>query len=139
VNALIRLVLGPGRMPEQLRARLTTEGLILLEEGLVGSITWRNYRAPGEYASWRRQAVSGAVGISNRSFVVFAGRAKRIDLPVRHPVRGAIEVTMEAPDRVMFAHDAGAMLPDRSGRIEYRLRTERAASILIGFYESDQG
>jgi hypothetical protein len=139
MNVLTRLVLGPGRMPEPLRARLTTEGLILLEEGLVGSITWRNYRAPGEYASWRRQAVSGAVGISNQSVVVFAGRAKRIDLPLRHPRRSVLEVTVEAPDRLMFSHDAGAFLADRSGRIEYRLRTKQAARILIEIFEFDQG
>ncbi|MBO0867514.1 MAG: hypothetical protein J2P15_03025 [Micromonosporaceae bacterium] len=129
MNVLARLVLGSGRLPEQLRARLRSESLILLEEGLIGSITWRDYRAPGQYANWRKDLVSGAIGISNTSLVVFAGRAKRIDLPLRHPRRSAVEVSLERPDRILFAQDAGAFLPDRSGRIEYRLRTAQAGHI----------
>jgi hypothetical protein len=44
VNPL-RLLLGSGRLPAQIRAELAHDDVVLLEEGLVGSVTRRHYRA----------------------------------------------------------------------------------------------
>jgi hypothetical protein len=55
VNSLRRVLPGSGRLAEELRAALTAEGLVLLEENLTGSITYRNYRAPGQRSSLKRR------------------------------------------------------------------------------------
>jgi hypothetical protein len=128
VNALQRLLLGAGRLPEDLHASLVTGGdVVFVEEGLIGSITRRRFRAPGRYSSWQRQAVSGAIAVTGgRRVVVWAGRYKHIDVPVTHPLWATIEFTVDPPDRVCFAYDPGATDPRVSGRVEVRLKTRQA-------------
>lgn len=130
MNPFLRLLLGSGRLPEQIRAELAAGGIVLLEEGLTGSVTYRRFRAPGQRANWRKQAVTGAVAVGADRLVVWAGHFRHIDVPLAHPVRAAIEVRAERPDRVCFAYDAAATSPDRSGRVEVRLRTPRAEHIV---------
>jgi hypothetical protein len=45
VNPLRRALLGPGQLPVELRAALAAEKALVLEEGLTGSVTFRNYHA----------------------------------------------------------------------------------------------
>jgi hypothetical protein len=127
MSVLRRVLLGSGEMPGDLRSAVATEEPLVLEEGLAGSVTYRQFRAPGQFAGWRKEAVSGAIAVTGRRLVVWAGRFKHIDVPHDHPLRAGIEVIAERPDRICFAYDAGAGNPLRSGRVEVRLRTERAA------------
>ncbi|MDT3440290.1 MULTISPECIES: hypothetical protein [unclassified Pseudofrankia] len=129
MNALRRMLFGAGQLPADLRATLEAEGLVLLEEGLTGSITYRNYRAPGQRSSWRKEAVSGAIAVSAGRLVVWAGRGKHIDVPLASPFLTAIDIGVEPPDRVRFAYDAGKFNPTRSGTVEVRLRTPRATHV----------
>lgn len=129
VNPFLRMLLGSGRLPERLRAELAGTDLVLLEEGLVGSVTYRHYRAPGRRSNWRKDAATGAVAVTANRLVVWAGHFKHIDVPLDHPVRATIEVRAEQPDRVCFAYDAGTTSPDRSGQVEVRLRTRQAERI----------
>lgn len=129
MNPFLRAFLGSGRLPDQLRDQLTANDLVLLEEGLVGSVTYRNYRAPGRYANWKKTAAAGAVGLAGNRLVVWAGGFKHIDVPLDHPVRAAIQVSAGEPDRICFTYDAGATNPNRSGTVEVRLRTPQAPRI----------
>ncbi|WP_035928362.1 hypothetical protein [Pseudofrankia saprophytica] len=129
MNPVRRMLLGAGQLPADLRASLESEDLVLVEEGLTGSITYRNYRAPGQRSSWRREAVSGAIAISAGRLVVWAGRGKHIDVPRAGVFLAAIDIGVEPPDRVRFAYDAGKFNPTRSGTVEVRLRTPRAAHV----------
>jgi hypothetical protein len=130
VKPLRRALLGSGRLPEDLRAALIAEGLVVLEEELTGSITYRNYRAPGQRSSWKKEATSGAIAVTANRLVVWTGRSKHIDVPLDHPLRAAIEVSLDPPDRVCLGYDAAAFGPSRSGQVEVRLRTPQAAHIV---------
>jgi hypothetical protein len=129
VNPLRRMLLGSGRLPAELGSDLAMESLLLLDEGLSGSITFRHYRAPRSRSSWRKEPISGAIAVSSRRLVVWAGRSKHIDVPLTHPLRTAIEVTVDRPGRVCFGYDAAAFNTSRSGRVELRLRTAHAARV----------
>jgi hypothetical protein len=119
-----------GQLPDELRASLTAEHVQFLEERLRGSVTRRNYRAPGQYAKWRKDATWGAIAITDRRLVVWAERFKHIDVPHDHPVRAGIKVTADRPDRVSFAYDAGATNTSISGQVEVRLATGQAAHVV---------
>jgi hypothetical protein len=123
MGLLRRVFLGSGELPGDLRSAVAEEQPLVLEEGLAGSVTYRRFRAPGEYAGWRKDAVSGAIAVTGRRLVVWAARFKHIDVPHGHPLRAGIEVAAERPDRICIAYDAGAGKPLRSGRVEVRLRT----------------
>lgn len=130
MHRFVRAMVGSGRLPAALEAELQAQGLLLYEPDLVGWVTRRRYRAPGEYTSWGKELVSGSVAVTGRRLVVWAGRFKHIDVPTGHPLRAAIEVSAEEPGRVLFGYDAGLTDPTRRGRVEVRLRTPRAADIV---------
>lgn len=125
------MFLGPGRLPDDLRAGIAAEQPLALEEELTGSVTYRNYRAPGRYSSWRKQAVAGAIAVTPGRLLVWAGRFKHINVPHRHPLRASIKITAEAPDRLCFGYDAAAGGSERSGQVEVRLRTARAEELAV--------
>jgi hypothetical protein len=129
VGLFRRVLVGSGQLPADLRAAVAAEERLVLEEGLAGSVTYRNFRAPGQFAAWRKNAVSGAIAVTDQRLVVWAGRFKHIDVPHDHQVRAGIEVTAERPDRIRFGYDAGATNTSLSGHVEVRLRTRQAVDI----------
>jgi len=131
MNLFRRVFLGSGRLPEDLRTSLDAEGVLLLEEGLPGTITYINYRAPRQYSSWRKVAFTGAIAITGRRFVVAASRGGRpIDVPLAHERRDAVTVSADGPDKVKFSVDPSAFDPRKSGTVEVRLRTPRAPQVV---------
>jgi hypothetical protein len=129
VNPLRRLLTGAGLFPAELRAGLDAEGVMALDEGLPGSITYRDYRAPGRRSSYRKEAVTGAIAVTGQRLVVWAGRGKQIDVPLIHPSRALIDVGLDGPDRISFGYDAGRFSDSRCGTVEIRLRTPKAGHI----------
>lgn len=130
MNPLRRLLFGSGRIPEPLRTQLAAEGLLAQDEELRGWITYRHYRAPGEFASWRREATTVAIAVTRIRLVVWTGRVKHVDVPHTHSKRSSVAVTSDRPDRLSVAYDAGAFRSDRSGQVEIRMRTPRAAELV---------
>ena len=47
VGLFTNLLLGNGTLKPKLRAALESEGVVLLEEGLPGTITYAHFKAPG--------------------------------------------------------------------------------------------
>ena len=129
MSALRRLLLGSGRLPEHLRVQLLADDVLVLEEGLFGSVTYRNYRAPGRRTTLRKQAVSGAIAMTADRLVVWAGGMKHIDVPRGNALWRATDVQAETPEQVRLAYDAGATNTALSGRVEVRLHTGQAARI----------
>ena len=129
MNPVRRLLMGSGQFPAELRAFLDAEGIMALDEGLPGSITYRNYRAARRHTSYRKQPVTGAVAVTGQRLVVWAGRGKQIDVPLIHPNRRLIDVDVDEPDRLRFGYDAGRFNGSRSGTVEIRLHTAKAGHI----------
>ncbi len=127
---LHRMRFGSGRLPEDLRGELLASGdVVLLEEALLGSVTYRRYRGPGRRSSWAREAVRGAIAVTAGRVVIWAGRVKHVDVPRPSSHLAALEVTTERQDRLCVAYDAGAFNPNMTGRVKVRLRTPQAARI----------
>jgi Domain of unknown function (DUF1707) len=117
------------RLPDRLRAELTADGLLILDEILSGSITHRRYRTPGKYIEYNRVPVVGTVAVSVGRLVVWAGNAKRVDVSFGQPLRAAVALAIDKPGQLLIKVDAQAAHPDRSGFIEFRFRTPNAATI----------
>ena len=130
VNTLRRLLIGSGTMPDVLAAALVADGLVLLEQGLPGSVTYRHYRAPRQYSSYRKVAISGAVGISAHRLIVWDGKLRQIDVPISLIADSGVTIAETHPGRVSFQYDAGRFSPERSGSVEVRLRTAQAGRIV---------
>lgn len=125
-----RLLCGSGRLPKMVRDQVAGGDVLLLEEGLGGSITYRNYKAPGKRARLKKVGIAGAVCVTDRRLLVWGARGKLVDVPRDDDRFAAIEVGTEGPDRVLFAWEAGLFHDNRSGRVEVRLHPVKADQVV---------
>jgi hypothetical protein len=122
---------GPGTLAADLRTRLVAEGLLFLAENLPGVMVFRRYRAPGQRIFRRTVQVRGAVGISRRGLVVWAGGGKRVDVPFADLRWDAsVSYSVDRAGRLRIVGAVAPFHPDRSGRIEYRFVTGHAHEIV---------
>jgi hypothetical protein len=126
-----RFLFGSGRLPKMVRDQISSEEVLLLEEGLGGSITYRRYRAPGKRARLKKVAIAGAVCITDRRLLVWGARGKLIDVPFDDERFAAIEVQAEELDKILFAWEASVFHDNRSGRVEVRLHPLAAAQVVV--------
>src|SRR2546430_14379501 len=63
-KTLLYRLFGVGSVPRQLSATLQSEGIVLLDEGIAGSVTYLDFRAPGKRSNWRRQWFTGTIALT---------------------------------------------------------------------------
>ncbi len=68
-KTLLYRLFGVGKIPAQLSAELRSEVIVLLDEGIPGSDTYLDFRAPGRRSSWRRQWFTGAIALTQTRLV----------------------------------------------------------------------
>jgi hypothetical protein len=121
---------GLGKIPEPLRRTLEGEGLLLMDEGVAGSVTYVNFRSPGRVSVWRRQWFGGAIALTRVRLFALRYAKTVIDVPLADERIRAMRFSVEAETTLLIAFDAGLFHSDWSGQIEYRFRTEQASAFL---------
>lgn len=119
-----RLFLGPGRFREPLRSEIVAAGPLVLEEGLRGSYVLRE---AGEYTL---NPTRGAVAVCPNRFVVWARRAKTVDVPLTRAWFERLTVTADRPDRLVITAQLGATPGVSIDSLAVRLRTPQAQRIV---------
>jgi hypothetical protein len=133
VGLFTKLLLGNGTLKPSLRAALESEGLVLVEEGLPGSIRYANFKAPGRRSRGKITGQCFGLGISERRLALYcrSGRVKLIDQPFTEPRLGAVDVSLEGEDRVALLIDYDRVeVPQVSGQMTIRARTPNAARVV---------
>jgi hypothetical protein len=128
MNPFRRILLGTGCLPDELRGEVMAEGVLLLEEGLRGSVTYRHYRAPGRRANWSKSGLYTALAVTSARVVVASERGKTVDCPRD---QDGMEVSTDGPDRLLLVFDAAKLSHQRSGRVEVRLRLPDAQRAVV--------
>lgn len=116
------------QLPVALREQLTGEGILLIEEAVRGSITYHDLRTSTGNLDGRRR-VSATIVVTGRRLLIWASGAKHVDLPVGHPGRVAVTVTVPKRQWLRIETDAGRFGSALSGLVVHRYRTEQAARI----------
>jgi len=130
MNPLKRLLFGSGRLPKMVRDQIDGEDVLLLAEGLTGTITFRKYKAPGKRSRLKKVGVAGAVCVTDKRLLVWGARGKLVDVPRDDERFAAIEVGAEGADKVLFAWEASLFHDNRSGRVEVRLHPVQADQVV---------
>jgi hypothetical protein len=128
-----RLLLGKGTLKPNLRAALESEGVVLIEEGLTGSIRYSNFKAPGRRYKGKITGECFGLGISEQRLALYcrSGRVKLIDQPFTEPRLSALDVSLDGDDRVELRIDYDrAAVPKVSGQMTIRARTPNAATVV---------
>ena len=128
-----KLLLGNGTLRPDLRAALESEGIVMVEEGLPGRITYEHFKAPGKRHHGKIVGECLGLGISEQRLALYcrSGRAKLIDKPFTEPQLSALEVSLEGDDTVALRIDFDrAAVPKVSGRMTIRAVTPNAPSVV---------
>lgn len=136
MNFLGRLLLGDGRLTPAMKDALTAEGLVLLEEGLGGSVRYKRFRAPGKYFHGKIALERIGLGVSEKRVVAYcrSGRVKLIDSEFASPRLDALDVSVKDEGRVAFHVDYGRLdqadAAGVSGAITIVARTPNAERVV---------
>jgi hypothetical protein len=133
VGVLSNLLLGNGTLRPKLRAALESEGIVMVEEGLPGRISYEHFKAPGRRHDGKIVGECLGLGISEKRLALYCrwGRVKLIDTPFTEPRLSALEASLEHDDTVALRIDYDrAEVPNVSGQMTIRAVTPNAASIV---------
>jgi hypothetical protein len=129
-KTLLYRLFGVGRMPAQWRTMIESEGVVLFDEGIGGSVTYRDFRAPGRRSSWRKVAFSGSIALTKTRLLALQYANPAIDVPLDDQRLHQMQFSVEGEGKLLVAFDASLFHNDWSGTIEYRFRTEQAGEFL---------
>jgi hypothetical protein len=128
-----KLLLGNGKLRPELRKELESEGLVLIEEGLPGSVRYTHFKAPGRRFHGKVTPERMALAISRKRFVVYckSGRAKLADSPFTSPNLRGVGVSLDGDDRVVIRIDYDKLDVERvSGQVALHARTSNARRVV---------
>ena len=108
-----------GGLPRRDRRRLADEGIVVLEEGIRTTVTWRNVRLPGRRIAWRKQCFSAALVITQRRATAVAGWIRLLDVSKDDVRARAIVVTVDDRGRMHVTIDASILHSKGRGTIDY--------------------
>lgn len=112
------------------RNQLKPEGIILFEEDVKATMTFRNFRAPGRYASVRKVLITSLVALTQKRILALKGSSPIVDVPFTDERLRQIKFSLENDKTLLAAFDANLFQPDWSGKIEYRFKTPKAKEFL---------
>jgi hypothetical protein len=119
-----------GAIPKDARSQIHKEGVVLSDEGIAGSVTFRNFRAPGRYSSWRRNWFSGSIVLTRKHFLAFSWSKPIIGVAWDDQRIKALNCSLEKKQILYIAFDASTFNEDWSGDVEIRFSTRLARSFL---------
>ena len=119
-----------GRVPKQALPALESEGIVLLDEGLRGSVTLRDYRAPGRIHSYRKSVLAGSLVITGQRFAGFAFSKPLINIPLHDDRLRSLDISVPSDELLRISFDAGVFDLQRSGTVECRYHTRHASEFL---------
>jgi hypothetical protein len=112
------------------KSQLQPEGIVLFEEDVKGSMTFRNFRSPGRYANWRKVAITSLLILTKKNIIALKGSSPIINVPLTDARLRQMKFSLENEKTLLVAFDANLFQPDWSGEIEYRFHTPQAREFL---------
>ncbi len=128
-TSLLYRIFGAGKIPAQRRAALESEGIVVLEEGLGGRVSYRRYRAPGKRYGRRTEGIVGSVVLTSKRLVAFRWSKPIIDVAFDHPAFDKLRCKVENETTLRLSFEAEDFHDDRSGTVSCRYSTDRANTI----------
>ena len=123
-------LLGVGKIPASVMSELHTEGIILSDEGVKGSIIFRDFSAPGKRFVWKRVGIVASVALTKLRLLALSDSKPIINVRLTDERLHAMRFSLEKGETLCVAFDAGLFQVDWLGTIEYRFRTPHAQHLL---------
>jgi hypothetical protein len=134
-KSLFYRLFGVGKIPAALMFQLQSEWIVLLDEGVKASVTYRNFSAPGKRFGWRRQWFAGSIALTRTRLLALWHSNPIINVPLSDERMRAMHFSLENNDGLCATFDVSLFHPDWSGTIEYRFHTTQAPRFLDSLRE----
>jgi hypothetical protein len=129
-KTLLHRLLGLGKIPRKYAPTLRGEGVILIDEGIGGSITLKHFKAPGRRHSWKRSWFTGCLVLTEQTFAAFAFVRPLIFVPLDDNRLSALRCSLEESATLLVSYDASLFNEEWSGMVECRFGTAKARLFL---------
>ncbi len=129
-KTLLYRLFGLGKIPRNGIDQIQMEGIVLQDEGIGGSVTFKRFRAPGRYHGWRRNWFSGSVVLTREHFLAFRYSRPVIGVSWGDEKMSKLDVRLESKNTLFVGFEASTFQEEASGDIEVRLSTPLAQEIL---------
>src|ERR1051325_9342477 len=97
-KTLLYRLLGVGKMSEAFKGALSSEGLLVFDEAIRSSVTYRDFRAPGKYFTWKRQGFSGCLALTKLRLVALMYGNPIINVPLSDERLQRMKFTLSGAD-----------------------------------------
>jgi hypothetical protein len=121
---------GIGKIPPPLMAELQAEGLVVFDEGVKGSVTYRDFSAPGKRFLWKRQGFAASIALTKERLVAIAFSNFLINVPLTDERIHKLNYSVGSNGAWFVKFDASLFHADWSGTIEYRFKTDEAQRLM---------
>jgi hypothetical protein len=128
-KTLLYRLFGLGQVPQKYAPALRKEGIVLIDEGIRGSVTYRRFKAPRRRYSWKKSWFTGCLVLTEQTFAAFAMTRPLIYLRRADRRLSKLRCSVEE-DTLIVAYDASLFNESWSGTVECRFRTAKAQVIL---------
>ncbi|MEO6656469.1 MAG: hypothetical protein ABIO36_10345 [Pyrinomonadaceae bacterium] len=118
------------KLPAALMAELQSEGIILMNEAIRGTITYRDFRAPGKRFLYKKSAFISTIAITKTRLLATSYSNVAINVPYSDGRFRSMQFSIEDGPKLGVAFDASLFQPKWSGSIEYRFKTPNAEKFL---------
>ncbi|MGK7874456.1 MAG: hypothetical protein AB4426_14460 [Xenococcaceae cyanobacterium] len=129
-KTLLHRIFGLGKIPKQMLPILEQEGIVLLDEGIGGSITFRNFRAPWKRYGLRRNYFTGSIVLTQKRFAAFQWATPIINVPLENKWLNELHCSLKDEVTLCVLFDPSVFNEDWSGSIEVRFSTPQARKFL---------
>jgi hypothetical protein len=129
-KTLLYRLFGIGKIPAAHASAIRNEGVILADEGIKGTVTYINFRAPGRYSNWKRQWGTAAIALTKSRLLAFRYAGPVIDVPLTDERFRQLKFSVEDNGALLVAFDASLFHDNWSGTLEYRFKSALAQEFL---------
>ena len=119
-----------GKMPAALMAELQNEGIILMNDKLRGTITYRDFHAPGKRFLYKKSAFTSTIVVTKTRLLATSYGNKAINVPFKDERIRSMKFSVEDGPKLCVFFDASLFHPDWSGKLEFRFKTQEAQRFL---------
>ena len=115
-----------GKVPKSILPQLKSEGLVLIDEGLSGTVTLRNFRSPRRRSSWRRSWFSGSLVLTEERFWAFTYFNPVVSVAIADQKFSELKCSVGDNSILEIEFEISHFQPDSSGLIVCRYKTSLA-------------
>jgi len=119
-----------GGIPSKIYAGLQQEGIVLADQGLRASVTYKKFRAPGRAHSFRQSAFTGSLVVTEKRFAAFMFAKRMLNVPLGSTKISDLDISVPNQGLLIISFDVAKFHDNWSGSVTYRFHTDKANMFL---------